>query len=702
MLVGVAVLWCFLISVLVTQISRPSNATNTTFEKCGTMKYMREMWQKHPEKYQQHLEMREKIAQAISKGQNFTPQQTYTIPVVVHILYSQQDSAQEYVTDQEVFDLINDMNRDFLKQNADTAIVPAVWKPLIAKMDIQFCLAQQDPNGSPTNGIERRKTTITDFSFNTNAIKSTAAGGLDPWDPYSYFNIWVCDIGNFALGYAEFPPISNTYGIVLDYRTVRKLYPQYNKNRTATHEVGHCLGLYHIWGDDWGACSGSDLPASCDDTPNQANATYGCPAFPKTDACSPNPPGIMFYNYMDYSDDACLVMFTPCQKQVAMQTIQQYLQTLVNSNKCSPVTSPPVANFSYSGTGRGNVISCVSCPVKFNNLSTGGTSYYWNFGDGTTSNQVSPTHIYQNSGTYYVTLVVSNQYGSDTIVKPVIIVDGASCCDTLNYPFPGNPTIYLSSNGGYVAGNNGYGDLAKAEYFAEWQCMPNINGVIIKFGVAKNTSGGSVPVKIWSESQGKPGNTLFSTSVPLSQIVSDVSNGKSTIINFTNSVTVSSPYFIGVELPQTPGDTVAIVTCANGQVPNNTAWEQWDDGTWYPYNDPQSWGLVVSHYIAPFACMWALSTGNTPEIAHQPIVYQNPANKKEVVIQWIDNNVPERLYVSIFNAMGQVMLTRVWNVSAEKSISIKTGEFPSGRYLILVNDTEYGNSWQLPLTIINQ
>ena len=154
--------------------------------------------------------------------------------------------------------------------------------------------------------------------------------------PQRYFNIWICNLGGGVLGYAQFPwqGINNTYGVVVHYCTVKGTCPPYDSNRTVVHEVGHALGLYHIWGDDGGACTGSDQVS---DTPNQANATFGCPSFPKTDACSPLSPGIMFMNYMDYSDDSCMNLFTQGQKTRMQAAINTYLTNLVSSNVC---TSP--------------------------------------------------------------------------------------------------------------------------------------------------------------------------------------------------------------------------------------------------------------------------------------------------------------------------------------------------------------------------
>lgn len=233
-----------------------------------------------------------------------------TIPVVVHLVY--KTNAQN-ISDAQILSQIDVLNQDFNRLNPDTANTPAPFKPIAGTANITFCMATVDPTGAPTTGIERRLTTVN--SFNTNdAVKAFATGGLDAWDPSQYFNIWVCNLGGGLLGYAEFPTnqLSNTYGVVIGYNyfgNIGTLSAPYDLGRTASHEVGHCFNLFHIWGDDGTACTGSD---QCADTPNQAGENYTCPGFPSI-SCNNGPNGDMWMNYMDYSDDACMNMFTAGQ-----------------------------------------------------------------------------------------------------------------------------------------------------------------------------------------------------------------------------------------------------------------------------------------------------------------------------------------------------------------------------------------------------
>ena len=273
---------------------------------------------------------------ALNQQQSKSAVVTTTIPVVIHIVY--QTTAQN-VNNSKAISQIDVLNEDFGRTNADTTNTPTVWKSISANTGIQFCLAQRDPNGNPTNGIERRSTTVASFGTN-DMVKSYTQGGLDAWDPSKYLNIWCCNIGGGILGYGEFPTntISNTFGLVIQFDAFGRigLSPPYNLGRTASHELGHCFNLFHIWGDDGGACTGSD---QCADTPNQADATSGCPNFPALDACATSSPGYMFMNFMDYSNDNCMNMFTQGQstRMNAVINTAPY-NSLKTSNGCVPVT----------------------------------------------------------------------------------------------------------------------------------------------------------------------------------------------------------------------------------------------------------------------------------------------------------------------------------------------------------------------------
>ncbi len=234
---------------------------------------------------------------------------TIKIPVVFHVVYK---TAAQNIPDERLIEQIAILNADFRRLNADTTNTPGAFHDVAADCNVEFCIAAVDPDGNPTTGILRVATDVTTFGFD-DGIKFTAMGGSNAWPADDYLNFWSGNIGAFLLGYAQFPGGPDaTDGVVINFQNVGNNdagYP-YHLGRTATHEIGHWLNLYHIWGDDAG-CGASDL---CGDTPNQKVETYGCPGFPKTDLCSADAPGIMFQNYMDYTDDACMNIFTEDQK----------------------------------------------------------------------------------------------------------------------------------------------------------------------------------------------------------------------------------------------------------------------------------------------------------------------------------------------------------------------------------------------------
>jgi hypothetical protein len=234
--------------------------------------------------------------------------QTIRIPVVVHVVWN---TDSENIGIEQIKSQIVALNRDYSASNADKANVPACWSGLVTNTDIQFALATVDPNGNASNGTTSTKTNATSFGTD-DQVKSSATGGADPWPSDKYLNLWVCTLGGGLLGYAQFPggPPATDGVVILNtaFGTAGTATAPFNLGRTATHEIGHWLNLHHIWGDTED-CTGTDF---VDDTPNAQHPNYGTPTFPHV-SCTNGPNGDMFMNYMDYVDDAVMVMFTAGQ-----------------------------------------------------------------------------------------------------------------------------------------------------------------------------------------------------------------------------------------------------------------------------------------------------------------------------------------------------------------------------------------------------
>ncbi|WIB11111.1 FG-GAP-like repeat-containing protein [Arthrobacter sp. zg-Y820] len=240
------------------------------------------------------------------------------IPVAVHVVWHEPN---ENISDEQIQSQIDVLNRDFRAANADISGVPAVWQSRIGDPRIEFELAKVDPGGNPTSGITRTPTTVKGFGHVGDPVKSAATGGANPWPADRYLNMWVCQLEGGLLGYATFPGAPTAVdGVVIlhsGFGTSGTAQAPFDRGRTATHEIGHWLNLFHIWGDDGTGCNGSD---EVDDTPNAAGPNFGRPVFPHV-TCSNGPDGDMFVNYMDYTDDAGMFMFTAGQVIRAQATL---------------------------------------------------------------------------------------------------------------------------------------------------------------------------------------------------------------------------------------------------------------------------------------------------------------------------------------------------------------------------------------------
>tara|TARA_Y100000589_G_scaffold317298_1_gene343079 strand:+ start:5096 stop:7303 length:2208 start_codon:yes stop_codon:yes gene_type:complete len=645
----------------------------------------------------------EAYKQAVANGT--APEVVYTIPVIVHVIHNSNESVGQgrNISQAQVQSQIDVLNEDFRRLNSDASNTPSVFQSVAADVEIEFCLAQVDPNGNvlPEPGIDRVSATSIGLSNTTSGYStSTIDGTIKPatsWDPNNYFNIWVTQISGGILGYAQFPSNSglpglntnggaaNTDGVVIGYnyfgRTGTVSAP-YNLGRTATHEVGHWLGLRHIWGD---ANCGNDY---CNDTPTQQTSNNGCPSFPNV-TCSNGPNGDMFMNYMDYVNDNCMNTFTLDQKarMVAVITGATRRASLLNSTVCSPAAL--TANFTSNTT----TINAGQT-VTFTDQSTGPnpiTTWSWNFDVGglggvspaTASTQGPHTVTYNTAGTYTVSLTVGDGSSTDTKTNYTITVNppGTVTCDSVgNWLI--NPDASDASTGvytwgagnGYVMGNNTYGDLAWADKVTFSQTGKELTEVIYFFGVA--TGSGNVELKVWNDNAGSPGTVAASQSVAISSITP----GSGMQWTLSPAVPLSGDFYVGYDHGGTTppaGDTVAVFSTSKS---SNSMWALESNNAWV---DLSAYGVNHAAAIIPIACDIATGQKEAMVSFGEVKLFPNPTTGSISVI--LPNR--EKSEIQVYNMIGELVFTT--SSSNTNYVSVNLEDQPNGVYFVSVknNDT---------------
>jgi len=366
---------------------------------CGTMESL-EMLKAQDAHLQDKMDLIEQHTQQfLLKGGSPTTQGLRIIPVVVHVVY---EYSSQNITDAQIQSQIDVLNEDFRRLNADKSNTPSYFSSIAADAQIEFCLAVRDPGGQTTDGITRTLTSTSSFT-NNDYVKYNSTGGKNAWPSAQYLNLWVCNMSGNTLGYAQFPGgPSATDGVVIDYayfgRDGSAVYP-FDKGRTATHEVGHWLNLRHIWGD---AYCGNDY---VNDTPTQSSDNAGCPSFPKS---SCNNYSDMFMNYMDYTYDACMNLFSTGQKNrmAALFTTGGFRKSLLSSDGCTPVGGPPTYCSSQGNSVADEWIASVEVGTISN--TSGANGGYGDFTNISTNVELGSTHSFTLTPGF--TSTVYNEY----------------------------------------------------------------------------------------------------------------------------------------------------------------------------------------------------------------------------------------------------------------------------------------------------
>ena len=271
---------------------------------CGAMAAHMMLLEKHPSFRANQMRLEGATSRRRDTGVDLAKSKLVVIKTVVNVVYK---TDEQNISAAQINSQIAAMNKDFRATNPDKSQKPAPWVGLISDTRMRFKVVK----------VTRTKTTKNGFTFD-DGVKKASTGGIAPFSPKTHLNLWVCALTGGLLGYAQFPGgPSATDGVVINYKafgTIGTAQVPFNKGRTATHEVGHYFNLRHIWGDT-PDCSGSDVVA---DTPNCAGPNFGTPTWPVV-TCNNGPNGDMFVNYMDYTDDKAMFMFT-MQQVLRMRT----------------------------------------------------------------------------------------------------------------------------------------------------------------------------------------------------------------------------------------------------------------------------------------------------------------------------------------------------------------------------------------------
>ncbi|MDP2387426.1 MAG: T9SS type A sorting domain-containing protein, partial [Bacteroidota bacterium] len=638
---------------------------------------------------------------------------------------------QENISAAQVASQITALNADFAGTNTDIGSIPGVFSGVKAgDTQIQFCLAVTDPSGNPMAepGIHRQKwntiagATDPDAAADAQTLFDDFIKPATIWDPVKYMNIWVAKMGTSGLlGYASWPAASGltglgtaetatTSGVVINCYAFGTTgiagtsgYSMYNKGRTATHEIGHWLGLRHISGD--AACSGPD--DYCADTPDQAGGfaggqgglNWGCPTHPYgVGSCTSNTNGEMFMNYMDYVDDACMYMFTLNQKtrmQTAM-TNGTYRKFLGTHGLCSSAPVAPTASFSIPSTG------CTGAAVSTTNNSSGSPTptYLWSSNPSagvsfSSTTATAPTITFTNTGTYTVSVTATNSQGNQSTNQTITINNCTlTQCDTLwNDMDTATLTVYrvgTNGTGGYLSGNNNYPDTHKGEYYTQSGISgSNVTHAIAFFykSAAKGTQGtGNVAFQLYNgnNSTGPSGTAVRSDNVSLSTITTNgIPSGAllAYVHQFSTPVALTANEFhLDIELPTAAGDTAVLLSRLFNIGATNTAWEKWN-GAWGavgPAYGQTSMSFALFPVICPPSVGLAASELNT-----KVSVYPNPTTGILNVAYAFDTK--EDVKIEVTNMLGQVVYSESENNTTANAKAINLTGLSKGVYLVSVS-----------------
>lgn len=409
-------------SVLEAQAQRRERPEHTFGFRCAYDSVQQDQFRRNPGQEQEYKNFLRRVAEMSPAEQarvNALPD--VTVPVVFHVVHN---GGASNISDAQVLDALRIINRDFNKENPDTATIDPRFVALASRPGFRFRLAQKDPNGNCTTGITHTYSTQT--LVGDNNVKNVIR-----WDTNRYLNIWITERANGAGGYAFLPCTGGSAndGIVILNTQFGSIGRSCRSNfciRSLTHELGHYFGLPHTWGgsNTPGLASNCTIDDGIPDTPNTVGSSGGCDVNESTCGSVANTE-----NYMDYA--SCAKMFTIGQRAVMRTSLAlscrstlvsaaNLVATGTNDGYVAP-SCPPVAAFSTTGS-----VICPGGSIDFVDGSYGnlGTaSYAWSFPGGTpsTSTLQNPTVTYATAGTYDATLTITTPNGTSNATQTQVV-----------------------------------------------------------------------------------------------------------------------------------------------------------------------------------------------------------------------------------------------------------------------------------------
>jgi len=598
---------------------------------CATNEYMELQFIKDPA-------IKESVENARFTASNWLSEQSIsnsksgkaiiTIPIVVHVIYN---NTSENISDEQIFSQIDVLNEDYRLLNMDTSNIPSYFKNDAADCEIEFCLAKIDPQGNPSTGITRTQTNVT--SFSSTSPKSNSSGGKDAWPKNDYLNFWICDLGSGLLGYATFPGGNPSEdGVVCTYTSIGRpphnnFGGPFNGGRTATHEIGHWLGLFHTF---QGGCAGNSS-SNCNsqgdricDTPPTSNANYGCPSSTKNSCTeTPTDKNDMHQNYMDYVNDACMYLFTKGQKDAMISVLNTSRLSLQNSETCTGLKP----------LDAGIILQ-------------------------------SPSDTLCGSDAF-IPAVTLNNYGNDTLTSTIINyqLDSGTI---LNYSWTGS----LSSLGSEIIYLPKVIVDIGSHSFKSWSDLPNGNidnapendTSMINF---EFESGNSISINIITGDFSQAGLVSWSIKDGLGNTIA-LNSGYSKNTNNIESVCLS------------PGCYVFTINDPNtNAIGSFSIMDIWGDTLVYQ-NDIYDYVMTFCVTLPPY-----LKIENRL-FADDILVYPNPTNGM-FKISYSENDIKK---VKIFNTMGQEISKDLKIINQPEGIIIDLSIYDTGIYFIEIQSSK--------------